>query len=41
MILEDNEALDKFEDKFGKGDNVGEDTRARIGHIGKLGKIKL
>ena len=33
--LEETEALDKFEAKYGKGDYVGESVGARIGTRGK------
>ncbi|KHJ30263.1 hypothetical protein EV44_g0256 [Erysiphe necator] len=39
--MEDVEALDLFESKFGKGDGVGENEGARQGQIGKkIKKIK-
>ncbi|KAI0991436.1 hypothetical protein K3495_g16751, partial [Podosphaera aphanis] len=38
--LEETEALDIFESKYGKGDNVGEDVGARTGSTGKRHKIK-
>ncbi|KAI0996741.1 hypothetical protein K3495_g11441 [Podosphaera aphanis] len=38
--MEDAEALDRFEAKYGKGDGVGEDEGARQGQVANRRKLR-